>query len=76
LRLEKGDALLLVTDGITEARRDGTLLGYEGMTRIARRALREHASLRDAGRSLLNETRAFAGGTLQDDACIVIARRQ
>ena len=38
-RLEPGDTLLLATDGLTEARQGGELLGMEGLTRLATEAL-------------------------------------
>jgi PAS domain S-box-containing protein len=76
-RLLPGDILVLATDGIVEARRParGPLLGYEGMTDLARRACAAGLpSLRDIGQALLDGARDFAGGTLQDDACLLLAR--
>jgi serine phosphatase RsbU (regulator of sigma subunit) len=72
---------LLVTDGITEARRGSRqrreFLGYEGMTDLARRALGQATlpSLRDAAKAILDGARSFGGGSLSDDACIVLVRR-
>lgn len=72
-RLYGGDTLLMMTDGITEARYQGTLFGPEGVERIAA----QHAT-RPIGtiiETLLREARDFAGGKLQDDACMLAARR-
>jgi hypothetical protein len=84
--LHVGDTLVLVTDGITEARRrrrekgaSAEFLGYEGMTALAKDALgreRESLPLRDAAALILAGAHAFAGGgRLGDDACIVLVRR-
>jgi serine phosphatase RsbU (regulator of sigma subunit) len=76
LRLEHGDTLVMVTDGITEARRSGgELLGHPGMVRLAQAALRA-PSLREAGFQILEGARTFAGGPLSDDACLILARRR
>jgi PAS domain S-box-containing protein len=73
--LAPGDTLLLVTDGITEARRGNDLLGYEGMTELAKAALRQDPpSLREAAMVIRNGAHAFGGG-LRDDACLVLVRR-
>src|SRR5207244_1683841 len=69
VRLEPGDTALLVTDGITEARRGGKLLGHEGTTQLAQQALRA-PSLQEAGQAILAGACAFAGGPLSDDACL------
>jgi PAS domain S-box-containing protein len=76
LRLVPGDLILMVTDGITEARR-GThdFLGYTGMTRLAQASL-SLGSLHEIGEAILQGARDFAGGTLIDDACLLLARRQ
>jgi sigma-B regulation protein RsbU (phosphoserine phosphatase) len=82
-RLLPGDTLVLVTDGITEARRGRgksiDFLEYEGMTTLAQEALRQAAalpSLRDAAKAILDGARSFGGGSLSDDACVVLVRRQ
>lgn len=76
LRLEAGDTLVMVTDGITEARQDrGELLGHPGMVRLAQEAL-QAPSLHEAGRRILEGARAYGGGSLRDDACLVLARRR
>ena len=74
LRLEPGDALLLVTDGLTEARRGNTFLNFEGLAEIARSVIQK-PSIPDAARELLNGAKAFAGNKLHDDACLLLARR-
>jgi PAS domain S-box-containing protein len=81
--LSAGDTLVLVTDGITEARRAkvengkavSEFLGYEGMSALAKGALAQGLpSLRDAAQVILNGARSF-GGSLGDDACIVLVRQ-
>jgi serine phosphatase RsbU (regulator of sigma subunit) len=85
LCLAPGDAIVFVTDGITEARApksearpDRDLFGYNGLTRTAREAATAAArgSLRDIGQTILARARGFAGGKLQDDACLLLARRR
>jgi serine phosphatase RsbU (regulator of sigma subunit) len=73
--LEPGDITLMVTDGITEARDEGELLGYDGMVAVAGRALAA-PSLQEAAQAILEGARAFARGRLTDDACLILARRQ
>ena len=83
--LAHGDTLILVTDGITEARRAAepgetrrtNRLGYDGMVTLARRAAQSAPpSLRALGKQVLDDARAFAGGALSDDACLLLARRR
>ena len=74
LRLMPGDTVVLATDGITEARRGGEFLGYEGMVQIATGAAAS-ASLHEMGRAILDGAVEFAGGALRDDACLLLARR-
>lgn len=69
-----GDALILTTDGITEARKRGEFFGFEGLTRVAQEAL-PHQTLDEVGRTILEAARSFAGGRLQDDACLLLAAR-
>ncbi len=75
LRLGRGDVLVMATDGVTEARRDREFLEYEGMTTLAKQGFTA-ASVRDMGRVILDGARAFAGGSLRDDACLLLARRR
>ena len=72
--LEAGDVLLLFTDGLTEARRGKDFLDYEGVIRLAQEALPSNAP-GEMVKAILDGVRAFAGGPLQDDACLLVANR-
>jgi serine phosphatase RsbU (regulator of sigma subunit) len=74
VRLATGDAALLITDGITEARHGGEQLGYAGMVEIAQVALTAPL-LQEAARSIMLGAHGFAKGRLSDDACLILARR-
>jgi sigma-B regulation protein RsbU (phosphoserine phosphatase) len=77
--LVPGDVLLLYTDGLTEARQGrGALLGPEGLAALALGASCPDWSgdQRALGSALLEGARAFGGGTLRDDACLLLARRE
>lgn len=65
------------TRPFTSKNRGGIFLGYEGMIEITWEALRrdERLSLREAGQAILQGARAFGGGALRDDACLLLARR-
>jgi len=64
----QGDAFLFVSDGVTEARKDGTMFGMERLLQEAARIQAESGSL-DAGRAV-GLVRAFLGGEPpQDDIC-------
>ena len=67
-----GDTLLITTDGIIEARHGRKLFGPEGMEQAAREAA--ELPLRQIGQAIVDAARAFAGGTLQDDVCLLLAR--
>ncbi|MBC8142475.1 MAG: SpoIIE family protein phosphatase [Armatimonadetes bacterium] len=74
-RLDFGDTLLLLTDGITEARQGrGGFWGGESVARILETAV-PGAPLADTGETIVREARAFAAGTLRDDVCLLLARR-
>jgi serine phosphatase RsbU (regulator of sigma subunit) len=79
--LEKGDALLLATDGITKAGRtncDGgsDFLSYEGLVGLAVDAFGAGRPPGQVAKMVLDGARAFAGGPLQNDACVLVAIRQ
>ena len=70
--LRAGDALVLATDGLTEARnRAGSLLGDDGAMRLIERGPRGAQDLADA---LAAQVRVIAGGRLQDDLAILVVR--
>lgn len=72
--LNEGDLLVIVSDGITEARRSRQFLGYEGLIRLAT-AVDRTTNLTPMGLSILEGAKQFAGGTFNDDACLLLARR-
>ena len=71
--LEVGDAVVLYTDGVIEARRDNELYGAERLDRVLsdRRAL----SPADLAQVVLDDCRSFARGELADDCAVVVVRR-
>ena len=76
--LGAGDALLMATDGITEAgRANGSdctnLLCYEGMARLALSAFGAGGPPGKIARAVLDRAQAFTGGTLHDDASVLVA---
>jgi serine phosphatase RsbU (regulator of sigma subunit) len=72
LRLEAGDAAVLFTDGLIEARRDGELYGEERLDAV----LAANAGLpaEPLAQALLEDCRAFAG-ELADDCAVVVVKR-
>jgi len=72
--LHPGDRIALMTDGLIEAK------GYEeeedrfGLARLSDLLARE-GGLWSVGQGAMKQARDFAGGELQDDACLVIAER-
>ncbi|MCW3061904.1 MAG: SpoIIE family protein phosphatase [Capsulimonas sp.] len=73
-KLRIGDTIVAFTDGVTEARKGYDLFGYD---RVGAVAAGNPASvpLDEVGDQLLCAAREFAGGKLQDDACLLLARR-
>jgi PAS domain S-box-containing protein len=74
IQLEKGDVLLLATDGITEARQGRSFFGYDGLVRAAAEAAGT-GTVQQVAKAVLESARRFAGGKLQDDACLLLATR-
>src|SRR5215210_1066809 len=72
VHLEPGDAAVLYTDGLLEARRDGELYGEERLDA----ALAANAGLgsEELASALVEECRAF-GGELTDDCAVVVIKR-
>jgi serine phosphatase RsbU (regulator of sigma subunit) len=72
LRLEPGDAVVLYTDGLPEARRDGELYGEQRLDAV----LTANASLsaQELANALVEDCRAFAGD-LGDDCAVVVVKR-
>jgi sigma-B regulation protein RsbU (phosphoserine phosphatase) len=72
-RLDLETALILFTDGITEARRGETFFGEDG----AARCVLQEANRRepDFAGALCEEVTAFSGSNLRDDVAVVALRR-
>jgi serine phosphatase RsbU (regulator of sigma subunit) len=72
VELEPGSAVVLYTDGVIEARRDGELYGEGRLDK----ALRKHRKLgaQALAEAVLAECRSFSGGDLADDCAIVVIR--
>ncbi len=72
LRLLPSSSVVLFTDGVLEARRDGELYGEERLDRLL--AARGHLGAQELAEAILADCRAFAGGDLADDCAIVCLR--
>ena len=74
LPLHPDDVLVVVTDGITEARHIRsdrlTFFGSSGVVRAVNEALR---SGRDPARAICRTAAAYAGGGFTDDASVVVS---
>lgn len=75
LTLAPGDTLMLVTDGLTEARCAGRFLELSGVQTLASNA-QNAPTLQAMGDAILEGAQAFASGSLHDDACLLLARRR
>lgn len=71
--LEIGDVLVLVTDGVTEARNGSELLGEDGLLEALERL--GATPIEELPAALLDEVRRYADGRLRDDVVIVCAAR-
>jgi serine phosphatase RsbU (regulator of sigma subunit) len=69
VRLEPGSTVVLFTDGVIEARRDGELYGEERLERLL--ATRRGLAAQELADAILADCRAFSGGELGDDCAIV-----
>ncbi len=75
-QMEPGDAILITTDGITEAHQSNEFLGFDGLRQMVQQLAAAQPDVETLGRDILQNARAFAGGALHDDACLLIAQRR
>lgn len=68
-RMGRGDLLVMFTDGVSEARRDGTMLGEDGIMDLVRDA--GSIPTREVPQTLFDRVLEFTGGRLSDDVAIV-----
>jgi serine phosphatase RsbU (regulator of sigma subunit) len=71
-QLSPGDLMLLYTDGVTEARRDGRFLEIEGVVEL----LNKHAdkSAQDVVRGIYEDVEAYTHGAIHDDIALMVLR--
>ncbi|MBC7808399.1 MAG: PAS domain S-box protein [Akkermansiaceae bacterium] len=72
------ETIILVTDGITEARGpfpERDMFGYNGLIEVARQAFTEAVTPEAMGERIVSAATDFAVGKLQDDVCVLLARR-
>lgn len=72
VRMDPGDMLVMVTDGITEARSGIDMFGKDGL--LAHLAGQTPASPTRVAEGLLSAAKAKASGHLQDDAAVVVLK--
>jgi serine phosphatase RsbU (regulator of sigma subunit) len=72
-RLPPGASVVLFTDGVVEARRDGELYGLERLDDVLARSSR--LSPKELAAEVLADCRSFAGSDLSDDCAVVVIRR-
>jgi serine phosphatase RsbU (regulator of sigma subunit) len=73
--LEPGDSVLLYTDGVVEARTaEGSELGLERLVDLLEREAAAETPPEETLRRLIRSTLDHRGGTLRDDATLVLLR--
>ena len=72
-RLEPGDLVVIFTDGVIEARRDGELYGEARLEDVLTSARALPPA--EIARAAVDACRAFAGGELADDCAVVVIKR-
>jgi sigma-B regulation protein RsbU (phosphoserine phosphatase) len=68
-----GDAVVLYTDGVVEARREGELYGEERLDKLLRD--NRELSAQELADAVLVDCRRWVGGDLRDDCAVVVVRR-
>jgi serine phosphatase RsbU (regulator of sigma subunit) len=71
--LPHGASLVLYTDGVVEARRDGELYGDDRLDALL--AERRELPARSLAAAVAQDAREFAGGDLSDDLAVVVIRK-
>ncbi|HEY4235758.1 MAG TPA: GAF domain-containing SpoIIE family protein phosphatase [Gaiellaceae bacterium] len=71
--LAGGSSLVLYTDGVIEARRDGELYGNDRLDALL--AEQHELPARALAAAVAEDAREFAGGDLSDDLAVVVIRR-
>jgi serine phosphatase RsbU (regulator of sigma subunit) len=71
--LPLGASLVLYTDGVIEARRDGELYGDDRLDALL--AERHELPARSLASAVAEDAREFAGGDLSDDLAVVVIRK-
>jgi serine phosphatase RsbU (regulator of sigma subunit) len=71
-RLEAGGAIVVYTDGVVEARRDGRQYGIDRLVRLVGTSVQRSAA--DIAGAVIEDCRSFAGDLADDCALVVIKR--
>jgi serine phosphatase RsbU (regulator of sigma subunit) len=71
-RLDPGGVIVIYTDGVVEARRDGELYGLERMVKVVSASLGRAAA--DIANAVIEDCRSYAGDLADDCALVVIKR--
>ncbi len=72
------DLLVMTTDGITEARNPAErryFFADKGFAEAVRDVLYESVTLSESAKNITAKAKAFAGGKLHDDVCLLLVRR-
>ena len=72
VQLERGDKLLLATDGVTEA--ENTRLEEFGEQRLLEAARACNGSALDTQRAVMQQVTAYCGGNFRDDATMLVLK--
>jgi sigma-B regulation protein RsbU (phosphoserine phosphatase) len=72
LQLERGDTLILATDGVTEA--ENTRLEEFGEQRLLEATRGRNGSALDTQRAVMQQVTAYCGGNFRDDATLLVLR--
>jgi len=78
VKLDDGDVMLLITDGLAEARHEDAaddLYGEERLSELLCTAGPESANARELTEAVVESVLAFAGGRREDDMTVVCVRR-